>query len=123
MLALACIRLLTGMRDGVRFMVTNERFGEFVGNTSYKTDSEKYGWSFVFLPMLSMRQQREIQQVGGRALTCMSQEDRRQGGVGAKRRNNRASSRSADELFLRFLLCAGGGVVCKTPVKWRRRRQ
>ncbi|CAN0037036.1 unnamed protein product, partial [Ectocarpus fasciculatus] len=45
-----------------RFMVTNERFGEFVGNTSYKTDSEKYGWSFVFLPMLSMRQQREIQQ-------------------------------------------------------------
>lgn len=46
-----------------RFMVTNERFGEFVGNTSYKTDSEKYGWSFVFLPMLSKRQQREIQQV------------------------------------------------------------
>eukprot|EP00752_Nemacystus_decipiens_P003405 g3151.t1 len=45
-----------------RFMVTNEKFGEFVGNTSYKTDSEKYGWSFVFLPMLSKRQQREIQQ-------------------------------------------------------------
>lgn len=44
-------------------MVTNEKFGEFVGNTSYKTDSEKYGWSFVFLPMLSKRQQREIQQV------------------------------------------------------------
>lgn len=43
--------------------MTNERFGEFVGNTSYKTDSEKYGWSFVFLPMLSERQQREIQQV------------------------------------------------------------
>lgn len=57
--------LTTGVRDGARFMVTNERFGEFVGNTSYKTDSEKYGWSFVFLPMLSMRQQREIQQVGG----------------------------------------------------------
>lgn len=46
-----------------RFMVTNEKFGEFVGNTSYKTDSEKYGWSFVFLPMLSERQQREIKQV------------------------------------------------------------
>lgn len=44
-------------------MVTNEKFGEFVGHTSYKTDSEKYGWSFVFLPMLSKRQQREIQQV------------------------------------------------------------
>eukprot|EP00903_Cladosiphon_okamuranus_P014545 g13492.t1 len=45
-----------------RFMVTNEKFGEFVGNTSHKTDSERYGWSFVFLPMLSERQQREIQQ-------------------------------------------------------------
>lgn len=46
-----------------RIMVTNQKFGEFVGNTSYRTDSEKYGWSFVFLPMLSERQQREIQQV------------------------------------------------------------
>ncbi|CAM9833766.1 unnamed protein product [Scytosiphon promiscuus] len=45
-----------------RFMVTNERFAEFVGNTSYTTDSEKYGWSFVFLSMLSKRQQREIPQ-------------------------------------------------------------
>ncbi|CAN0252620.1 unnamed protein product, partial [Hapterophycus canaliculatus] len=43
-------------------MVTNENFAEFVGNTSYTTDSEKYGWSFVFLSMLSKRQQREIQQ-------------------------------------------------------------
>lgn len=47
----------------LRFMVTNEKFAEFVGNTSYETDSEKYGWSFVFLPMLSERQQLEIRQV------------------------------------------------------------
>lgn len=59
------IQLLSAPRVLARFMVTNDKFGEFVGNTSYKTDSEKYGWSFVFLPMLSERQQREIQQVGG----------------------------------------------------------
>lgn len=58
------IRLLSAPRVLARFMVTNDKFGEFVGNTAYKTDSEKYGWSFVFLPMLSERQQREIQQVG-----------------------------------------------------------
>ncbi|CAM9619725.1 unnamed protein product [Ascophyllum nodosum] len=45
-----------------RYMVTNERFAEFVGNTSHVTTSEKYGWSFVFLLMLSERQKREIQQ-------------------------------------------------------------
>lgn len=52
-------------------MATNDKFGEFVGNTSYKTDSEKYGWSFVFLPMLSKRQQREIQQVRYRQLRVL----------------------------------------------------
>ena len=28
--------------------VTNAEFSEFVGNTSFMTDSEKFGWSFVF---------------------------------------------------------------------------
>ena len=44
-------------------MVTNEKFAEFVESESYVTDSEKYGWSFVFLAMLSEKQEREIQQV------------------------------------------------------------
>lgn len=44
-------------------MVTNERFAEFVEETSYFTDSEKYGWSFVFLSMLSEKQKRDIPQV------------------------------------------------------------
>ncbi|CAM9170502.1 unnamed protein product [Discosporangium mesarthrocarpum] len=45
-----------------RYMVTTERFSEFVGNTSYVTDSEKYGWSFVFHLMLSKRQLERITQ-------------------------------------------------------------
>lgn len=28
--------------------VTNEEFSEFIDDTGYKTDAEKYGWSFVF---------------------------------------------------------------------------
>ena len=28
--------------------VTNEQFGEFVRATGYKTESERFGWSFVF---------------------------------------------------------------------------
>lgn len=44
-------------------MVTNEDFREFARNVSYVTDSEKYGWSFVFLDLLSEQQKQEIQQV------------------------------------------------------------
>lgn len=45
-----------------RYMVTNQDFGAFVRNTSYVTDSEKYGWSFVFILMLSEEQRRTIPQ-------------------------------------------------------------
>eukprot|EP00904_Undaria_pinnatifida_P013909 jgi/Undpi1/9649/HiC_scaffold_27.g12105.m1 len=45
-----------------RFMVTNEKFSKFVTSTFHVTDSEKYGWSFVFLAMLSKKQEREIEQ-------------------------------------------------------------
>lgn len=31
-----------------RYPVTNERFGEFVCATGYRTDAERFGWSFVF---------------------------------------------------------------------------
>ena len=32
--------------------VTNERFAEFVDATGYRTDAERYGWSFVFVGLL-----------------------------------------------------------------------
>ena len=32
--------------------VTNSRFAEFVGATGYRTDAERYGWSFVFSGLL-----------------------------------------------------------------------
>jgi len=31
-----------------RYPVTNEQFGEFVRRTAYRTDAERFGWSFVF---------------------------------------------------------------------------
>jgi formylglycine-generating enzyme len=35
-----------------RYAVSNTRFGEFVDSTSYVTDAERYGWSFVFAGLL-----------------------------------------------------------------------
>jgi sulfatase modifying factor 1 len=37
--------------------VTNEQFNEFVNATGYKTDSERFGWSFVFYGHLTPHQQ------------------------------------------------------------------
>ena len=37
--------------------VTNEQFNAFVNATGYKTESEKFGWSFVFFGHLSASQQ------------------------------------------------------------------
>lgn len=37
--------------------VTNEQFNDFVNATRYKTESEKFGWSFVFFGHLSPAQQ------------------------------------------------------------------
>lgn len=34
------------------FTVTNKQFGKFVRATGYKTDAEKFGWSFVFAGLL-----------------------------------------------------------------------
>lgn len=36
--------------------VTNEQFSAFVDATGYKTESEKFGWSFVFQGLLSPKQ-------------------------------------------------------------------
>ncbi len=44
--------------------VTNDAFAEFANaNTDYVTDSERYGWSFVFEAMLSQDQLESISQV------------------------------------------------------------
>ena len=37
--------------------VTNEQFNAFVNATGYKTESERFGWSFVFFGHLSPKQQ------------------------------------------------------------------
>jgi formylglycine-generating enzyme required for sulfatase activity len=37
--------------------VTNEQFNAFVNATGYKTESERFGWSFVFFGHLSAKQQ------------------------------------------------------------------
>ena len=39
--------------------VTNEQFNAFVHATGYRTDSERYGWSFVFEGLLTARQRAE----------------------------------------------------------------
>ncbi len=45
---------------------TNHEFAEFVtANADYVTDSERYGWSFVFEAMLSEDQLELISQVRG----------------------------------------------------------
>lgn len=36
--------------------VTNERFGDFVNATGYRTESERFGWSFVFQGHLTPKQ-------------------------------------------------------------------
>lgn len=44
--------------------VTNEQFAEFANATGYKTESERFGWSFVFMGHLSKAQiQRSVRQV------------------------------------------------------------
>lgn len=36
-----------------KYTVTNQQFNNFVKDTGYKTDAEKYGWSFVFYQFVS----------------------------------------------------------------------
>ena len=52
--------------------VTNEAFNSFVNATSYKTEAERFGWSFVFYGQLSTAQQAEAvrQRVVGSEWWC-----------------------------------------------------
>ncbi|WP_420842518.1 formylglycine-generating enzyme family protein [Halalkalibacter alkaliphilus] len=43
-----------------RFAVTNEHFKEFIEETGYKTDAEKFGWSFVFHLFISDEAKRQV---------------------------------------------------------------
>jgi formylglycine-generating enzyme required for sulfatase activity len=43
--------------------VTNAQFAEFVKATGYKTEAEKFGWSFVFHGLLSPRQKAKVTRV------------------------------------------------------------
>lgn len=42
--------------------VTNKDFSLFIEATGYKTDAEKYGWSFVFYRLLSKQAYKKVQQ-------------------------------------------------------------
>lgn len=46
-----------------RYTVTNEEYREFVQETGYKTDAERYGWSFVFFQFLPTNFSYKVQQV------------------------------------------------------------
>jgi len=40
--------------------VTNEQFGEFVNRTGYRTEAERFGWSFVFEGHLAAEQRERV---------------------------------------------------------------
>ena len=42
--------------------VTNAQFAEFVEDTGYLTESEKFGWAFVFIGQLSNSKQRKLRE-------------------------------------------------------------
>ena len=42
--------------------VTNEQFAEFVDATGYKTESEHFGWAYVFIGQLSKSKQRKLKE-------------------------------------------------------------
>lgn len=42
--------------------VTNEEFAQFIKETGYKTDAEKYGWSFVFYKLISKETAQQVKQ-------------------------------------------------------------
>ncbi|WP_100010045.1 formylglycine-generating enzyme family protein [Lentibacillus sediminis] len=48
-----------------RAEVSNREFKQFIEETNYKTDAEKYGWSFVFYKFLSGEQLKNAQQLQG----------------------------------------------------------
>ena len=46
-----------------KYSVTNEQFSQFIDETGYVTDAEKYGWSFVFYQFVSKELEKNISQV------------------------------------------------------------
>lgn len=46
-----------------QYAVTNRKFKDFVEDTNYKTDAEKYGWSFVFYKLISEKTAKKVKQV------------------------------------------------------------
>jgi formylglycine-generating enzyme len=50
--------------------VTNEQFNAFVNATGYRTEAERFGWSFVFSGHLTASQQRGLQRVPGSEWWC-----------------------------------------------------
>lgn len=47
--------------------VTNARFAEFVQATRYKTEAERFGWSYVFQHFVSQRSRQRVMGVSGQA--------------------------------------------------------
>ena len=43
--------------------VTNAEFHDFVNETDYITDSERFGWSFVFYQFVSKQTKRKVKQI------------------------------------------------------------
>lgn len=43
--------------------VTNEDFSQFMKDTNYKTDAEKFGWSFVFYSFLSAETAKKVKHI------------------------------------------------------------
>lgn len=42
--------------------VTNEQFEQFVRATNYVTESERFGWAYVFIGQLSKSKQRKLRE-------------------------------------------------------------
>jgi formylglycine-generating enzyme len=45
------------------YTVTNAQFGEFVRDTGYETDAERFNWSFVFFGLVTEEVRRKVQRV------------------------------------------------------------
>jgi formylglycine-generating enzyme required for sulfatase activity len=50
-----------------QYAVTNLKFKEFVEATNYKTEAERYGWSFVFHKFVSENTAKRVKQVVSKA--------------------------------------------------------
>ncbi|WP_163537984.1 formylglycine-generating enzyme family protein [Gracilibacillus sp. YIM 98692] len=48
-----------------RHTVTNQQFKQFVDETGYETEAEKFGWSFVFYQFIDPNIKEKVQQVPG----------------------------------------------------------